>query len=168
MAVCELLYLGFFCISPLSGGTPPLSTGEVRADAWGHWPTAGVPVEAPGWNAMVVASTDSLQAVNPKAFSEVCEGAVCVRYHRHCAPEVEQKSECQFSILREGEQQPVEITVTTFGAERHRAALKSLSILTSGGVRFPLEAMSRQSTRQSPYCSRTGRDPQGHPKFEAD
>ncbi|MBI1407230.1 MAG: hypothetical protein GC145_14030 [Caulobacter sp.] len=134
-------------------------------ESWGYWPSTGVRVEAPGWEARVFASSDNVEAVNTSAFSKACEGEVCLQYYVNCRPEMDQMRQCFFAILREGQKQPVEINITAYGVEREQAALRSISFVTENGVRIPLETMTARSLTESPYCKRVGRSDKG-PIFE--
>ncbi len=173
MWACQLLYAGFLCIVPVNGENPPLYVGDVKAESGGGTTSRGVRLESEGegkgegWKALVVAGTDNLSTVNPKVFSEACVDGACARYHFYCRSESDFATDCDFAILRDGSDQPAEITLTSDGVGSQRAALRSLIFVTPSGVRIPLAAMSQRSKRESPYCARTGRSETG-PLFESD
>ena len=167
MGVCELLYAGLLCIAPVKGSATPIRDEEVKVEATNSTTWSGARISADGWNAEVVRGTDNVSSVNPKAFTELCEGAACVRYHLFCKPDTAFWGECRFSIAVPGRDQPFEISVTADGNEGQRAALRSLIYVTPEGVRVPLERMSTRSTRESPYCARMRRAAEG-PEYEPD
>ncbi|NBB17320.1 hypothetical protein GVN21_18305 [Caulobacter sp. SLTY] len=166
MALCHLLYVGVLCISPVSGGPTPLVEQEVRLEARRGSTWTGVDIRAEGWSALAVAGTDNVMTVNPKTLSRACEGDACIQYHRFCRPLADQKTECEFTIVRPEWSQPMVITVQAYGPERQEAALRSLTILTSQGKFISLEAMGETSTREDPYCARLRRGESG-PVYEA-
>ncbi len=167
MAVCELLYAGLLCISPVSGGATPVVDDEVKIEATRSTTWSGANVQAKGWSAEVVRGTDNIRSVNPKSLTQLCEGAACVRYHLFCRPNTDFWGECRFSIAVPGRDQPFDISVTADGIERQRAALRSLIYVTPDGLRIPLERMSTRSTRESPYCARI-RPGSEAPEYEPD